>query len=230
MQHYKCYIIRLEENKHSCQVAEDCYQQTIKFGINADFFNAVNGNEADKHYGSLNIKKAGKFKKDHPGVVGCFLSHYYLWKQCVKEDIPFIILEHDGYFIKKLPENIFDTFTEVLKLDRLNPYELSYSNQLDSEIDLDIIVESYINPNPKQKTRLGIDTNYFKGAYSYIIKPAAAKKLIDYISEHGHVPADQQLSSTIVDLKTTIPTLARLHPFYSIGNNIKSASLTRNLR
>jgi glycosyl transferase family 25 len=210
-------------------MAEDCYQQAIKFKINAEFFDAINGNDANKHYTRLSIRKAGKFKKDRPGVAGCFLSHYYLWKQCTEDNIPFIILEHDGYFIKTLPESIFNTFDEVLKLDRLDPYESSYESQIDNETKLDITVNPYINPNPKQKTRLGLDTNYFKGAYSYIIKPVAAKKLITYISEHGHVPADQQLSSNIVDLKTTVPTVARLHPFYAINDNIKTASLTRNL-
>jgi glycosyl transferase family 25 len=211
-------------------MAEDCYWQANKFNIDAEFFNAVNGNEADKHYSSLNIKKAGKFKKDRPGVAGCFFSHYYLWKQCIEEDIPFIILEHDGYFIRNLPKNIFNTFDEVLKLDRLDPYESSYNSQLDNETNLDITVEPYINTSPKQKTRVGLDTNYFKGAYSYIIKPVAAKKLIDYISEHGHVPADQQINNAIINLETVVPTIARLHPFYSIGDNIKKESLTRNLK
>ena len=50
-----------------------------------------------------------------------------------------------------------------------------------------------------------------------------------YININGHRPADQQINATIVKLQTTVPTVARLHPYYAIGNNIDTASLTRNL-
>lgn len=229
MQPFKCLIIRLEDNLHSCQMASECKEQAFKFGIEADYFNAINGKFADDHYSKLNIKKAGKFKKDRPGVLGCFLSHYYLWSQCYNDNVPYMILEHDGYIIKKIPENILEMFNDVLKLDRLDPYSANYNTEIDNETHKEITVQDYINPSPKYKTRIGINTNYFKGAYSYIIKPHAAKKLIDYISLHGHVPADQQINSQIINLETTVPTVARLHPLYSIDDNIKKLSLTSNL-
>jgi GR25 family glycosyltransferase involved in LPS biosynthesis len=229
MQAFKSQIIRLEENEHSCEMAQECYDQALKFGIQANFFKAIHGADADQHYKKLNINKAGKFKKDRPGVLGCFLSHYYLWKQCVEDSIPYLILEHDGYIIKEIPNNILDLFDDVLKLDRLDPYSSSYGKELENEINLNLSIKDYVNSSPKYKTRIGLNTNYFKGAYSYIIKPHAAKKLIDYIQVHGHVPADQQINSTIVDLKTSVPTLVRLHPFYAIGDNINSTSLTKNL-
>jgi len=211
-------------------MAKECKIQAAKFGIDAKYFKAIYGLDADAHYQKLGITKAGKFKKDRPGVLGCFLSHYYLWKKCVKSNVAFLILEHDGYIIKQLPDKVLTMFDDVLKLDRLDPYSSSYSQSIDDELNLEFRVEDYTNPSPKIKTRIGIGTNYFKGAYSYIIKPYAAKKLIDYIEENGHVPADQQISNTIVDLKTTVPTVARLHPFYAIGTNINSVSLTKNLK
>lgn len=229
MQPFKCFIIRLEENDHSCKMAQDCYDQAIKFGIEPTFFKAINGYLANQHYSKLNINKAGKFKKDKLGVLGCFLSHYYLWKKCVEDNIPYLILEHDGYIIKKLPSNVLDLFEDILKLDRLDPYSSSYNKSIDEEFSLNLTIKEYINPSPKYKTRLGLGTNYFKGAYSYIIKPHAANKLIDHILVNGHVPADQQINSLILKLETTIPTVARLHPYYAIDNNINSASLTRHL-
>lgn len=229
MPQYKCLIIRLEDNAHSCQMAKDCQEQAALNGITAEFFPAINGNDADFHYAELGIRKAGKFKKNRAGVMGSFLSHYYIWNQCVTEDIPFIVLEHDGYFIKSLPNNIFEEFDEVLKLDNLDPYRSNYNSQIAEKTDSPMEIKPYIHPTPRVKTRIGFNTNYLKGAYSYIIKPVAAKKLIDFINVNGHVPADQQLNSTIVDLKVITPTVVRLHPFYSIDDNIKTASLTQNL-
>ena len=228
MQAFKSFIIRLDENEHSCKMAEDCILQAKKFNIDVEYFKAINGKDAEEHYLKLGIKKAGKFKKGRLGVLGCFFSHFYLWKQCSEENIPYLILEHDGYILREIPNNITDQFTDVLKLDRIDPYKSDYSDLINEEKNLPLKIEKYTNPSPKYKTRIGLGTNYFKGAYCYMIKPNAAKKLIDYIYSNGHVPADQQLNESIVTLETTIPSLARLHPFYEEGDNLKTASLTSN--
>lgn len=67
---------------------------------------------------------------------------------------------------------------------------------------------------------------YSVGAYAYIIKPHAAKKLIEWINQNGFLPADQQLGSYAITLHECKPSLARLHAFYSESNNIKSMSTT----
>ena len=93
-----------------------------------------------------------------------------------------------------------------------------------------IRVEKYKHISSKDITKIGTG-NYFKGAYSYILKPQGAEKLINFVhnSKTGHRPADQQIGDAVLNTWVTVPTVARLHPFYSIGNNIKSASLTQNL-
>jgi glycosyl transferase family 25 len=224
----KTVIIRLEENEHSCQMAQECYDQAVKFNLQPEFFKAVNGHNADYHYEHTGIVKAGKFKKNRLGVAGCFFSHYYIWEKCIKLNEPIIVLEHDGYFIRPLPDNILDQFTDVLKLDKLDPYSSKYNSLIETGQNTIITVEDYKNPAPKDLSKHGI-SNYFKGAYSYIIKPSGARKLIHNIKNYGHRPADQQINDTILNLKTTVPTVARLHPFYAIGSNIGTASLTRNL-
>lgn len=223
----KSFIIRLEENEHSCQMAEECLLQAVKHGLRPEYFKAIHGSNAEYHYNQTGIKKQGKFKKDRPGVIGCFFSHYYLWQKCIDLDEPIVILEHDGYLIRNIDDSLLDQFDDVLKLDRLDPYSSTYNADLDKEKDLDISVSLYTN-NPVKVAKHGL-SDYFKGAYSYIIKPHAAKKLVNFISVNGHRPADQQLNARIVNLKTTIPTVARLHPYYAVGNNINTASLTRNL-
>ena len=223
----KSFIIRLEENEHSSQMAEECLLQAVKHGLRPSYYKAINGNDFQHHYNTTKIKKQGKFKKGRLGVIGCFFSHYYLWQTCVQLNEPIIILEHDGYLIRPIDDAILNQFDDVLKLDRLDPYSKNYEFDLEDEKHLDITVEPYTN-DPTKVLKQGLK-DYFKGAYSYIIKPHAAIKLIRYIQVNGHRPADQQINATIVKLQTTVPTVARLHPYYAIGNNIDTASLTRNL-
>lgn len=228
----KAYIIRLSTNLHSCQMAHECKIQAEKFGIDVEYFEAINGIDADIHYEKTGVPKPKKsFKKGRAGVLGCFFSHYYLWKKCEETNESFIILEHDGYVIKPIPDTVLDEFTDVLKLDRLDPYSKNYNELIDAESLLPVSIQKYINTSPKNIEKIGTG-NYFKGAYSYILKPSGAKKLLKFIHENknekGHRPADQQIGDLVLNTWTTVPTLVRLHPFYSIEDNIKTASLTGN--
>lgn len=221
----KFKIIRLKDNIISEKYALECIEQAKKFDISVEFFNAVNGLEYPSHLETLKINPRYKFKKGRAGVFGCFLSHYYLWNECVENNTPYVILEHDGYFIRPLPENILDTFADVLKLDNLDPYSKFYNSMIVYEQELDVTIKKYHNNKAKflEKNQTG---NYMRGAYGYIIKPHAAKKLIDWIRENGFVPADQQIGDAIVDIQVTSPTIVRLHPGYH--NKIGELSLTGN--
>lgn len=220
----KFFIIRLKNNEISERYAEECVLQAKKFNVKVEYFDAINGIEYQQHLEKLKITPRYKFKKGRAGVFGCFLSHYYLWQQCAKENLPYLILEHDGYFIRPLPEDILETFNDVLKLDNFDPYSKSY-DQLMINTDGPIRVQKYYNDQAKflEKNQTG---NYMRGAYGYIIKPHAAKKLINWIKINGFVPADQQIGDAIVDISVILPTIVRLHPAYH--NRIGELSLTGN--
>lgn len=221
----KSFIITLAGNIVSETHAIDCIKQSESFGINVEYFNAINGNDYPAHLKRLNMSPRYKFKKGRAGVFGCFLSHYYLWNNCVSDDVPYLILEHDGYFIRPLPDNILDQFSDVLKLDGLDPYSKSYNTGLENQKSYPIIYKKYHNPAAKflEKNQTG---NYMRGAYGYIIKPHAAKKVIDWIAINGFVPADQQLGDALVDIQVIVPSIVRLHPAYH--NRIRELSLTGN--
>lgn len=221
----KTFLIRLKNNPISEKPAADCVAQAAKFGIDVEYFDAVNGLEYLSHLAKLNIHPKYKFKKGRAGTYGCFLSHYYLWQQCVDENTAYCILEHDGYFVNPLPDNILDKFTDVLKLDNLNPFTKSYETELAQTQSQPMSIEKYFNPKAKflHKNMTG---NYLLGAYGYLIKPHAAKKLVDWIAVNGFVPADNQIGDALVDIRVTVPTVVRLHPAYF--QNIKALSLTGN--
>jgi GR25 family glycosyltransferase involved in LPS biosynthesis len=226
----KTFIIRLKDNEHSCEVAKDCYDQAKMFDLDVEYFDAINGHDAEKHYAATGIKKAKKFKKNRAGVMGCFFSHYYLWQHCIEIDEPIVILEHDGYFLDYLPDNILDTFTDVLKLDNCDPFQSHYGKDIEASKNKVLSVIKYYNLEAKSTITKSFPGtgNYFKGAYSYMLKPSGARKLINFIKEHGHLPADQQIGDAVLDTRVTTKTLARLHPLYSVGTNIKKLSLTSN--
>lgn len=221
----KAFIIRLKNNSISEKYAAECIEQSKKFNINVEYFDAINGLEYQQHLTQLNIYPRYRFKKGRAGVFGCFLSHYYLWKKCSEDNTSFIILEHDGYFIRPLPDNILDQFTDVLKLDGLDPYKKNYQSLIEEEKNKSLIIEKYHNLTAKnlEKNQTG---NYMKGAYSYIIKPHAAKRIVNWIADNGFVPADQQIGNALVDIQVTRPTVARLHPAYF--ERISELSLTGN--
>jgi GR25 family glycosyltransferase involved in LPS biosynthesis len=221
----KAYIIRLKNNSISEKYAAECVNQAATFGIEVNYFDAINGLEYQSHLDKLNIHPKYKFKKGRAGVYGCFLSHYYLWEQCAKKNVPFCILEHDGYFIRPLPENILGKFEDVLKLDNLDPFSKLYNDTLIEQQSSDISIMKYHNPTAKflHKNETG---NYMRGAYGYIIKPHAAARMLHWINKNGFVPADNQLGDAIVDIQVTTPTIVRLHPAYF--QNISALSLTGN--
>jgi GR25 family glycosyltransferase involved in LPS biosynthesis len=221
----KAKIITLQTNQLSKTLAQECVERAGQFGISVEIFDAVNGLDYQQHLQRLGIHPLKKFKKNRPGVYGCFLSHYYLWQQCAAANEPYMILEHDGFLLRPLPVDILDQFDDVLKLESENPYSKGYERRLAATHD-DSLYYSKIKPCGDQNNGAGW---YSIGAYAYIIKPPGAKKLIDWIQQHGFLPADQQLGSDIVSIYECRPSLARLHEFYSKDGNIKSMSTTMNL-
>jgi len=228
----KSYIIRLKNNAISEKYADLCVAQARKFDIDVEYFNGINGLEYPQHLAQLGIKPRYKFKKGRAGVFGCFLSHYYLWLKCAAGNQPFLILEHDGFFIKPLPNNILDTFSDVLRLDNLDPFSKQYNSLLQDQQHQLLTVSKYHNaqaktadPGSKFVEKIGTG-NYMRGNYGYIIKPGAAEKLIRWIQQNGFVPADQQIGDAVVDIQVAVPSLVRLHPDYY--NRIGELSLTGN--
>ena len=222
-------IIVLKNNTLSEQVAKDCIEQAAKFGISAEVFDAINGFDSARHIAALDIKPFGKFKKGRVGIVGCFLSHYYLWLDCIKDNVPYLILEHDGYFVKPLPENILDLFDDLVKLDSGNPYSDSYESWLTTHHNDAVstwTIGDHEGGGGNHETGAGWNT---RGAYAYIIKPHAAEKIVAWVKQHGFLPTDHLLGTKVITITHYLPTIARLHPFYAIDGNIKKMSTTMNL-
>lgn len=220
----KSFIIRLKNNDLSNTLAIECVNQAKNFNLNVDFFDALTPEEADEIIsvdGLFQYPK--KLKHNTGGVKGCFASHYVLWKMCSKQTESFLILEHDAFMIRKLPDYIEKDTIDVCKLDSANPFDDNYNEQVlkhngDNLIDYDLSWGF-----KKKSAPYG---GYFRGAWAYIIKPHSAEKIIKEIQKNGWVPADKQLGENILKLQCSESTIFRIHSKYN-SNNIKDLSLTR---
>lgn len=115
--------------------------------------------------------------------MACFMSHYRLWELCVQHDEPYMILEHDALFTRKLElKPIQDSKYSVISLN--DPRGATRRSQAYHEA----ISQNVISPVP------WIDNHDvpqgLPGNSAYFIKPKGAIKLIKLVKEFGAWPND----------------------------------------
>jgi len=213
----KNFIITLRNNQLSETIADECIEQARKFNLFFEKFDAVNGFHADDSKKRLNVAPSRKMR---PGALGCALSHITLWKSCLEDNEAYFILEHDGFVIENIPLDILEKFNDILKLDICNPYSECYEQELDNSQTRSLEILNI----PEDSNMISNAGQYSRGTYGYIIKPHAAKKLLDWIDIHGFLRSDHQLGNGICEIAITNKSLIRLHPYY-LGK-VKSLSLT----
>lgn len=212
----KSFIITLEGNKLSEKLSSECIVQAKTFGIDVVPYKAILGKDKKYHMDLNNFKVNTNTKKVmKEGHFGCFFSHYYLWEKCHILNEPLIILEHDGYFIRPLPDDVLNQFEDVLKLDYLDPYNKDYDKTISNNIDNSI---EYIRDIKNITTQRAWGW-YTWGAWAYILKPSGARKLIEFCKQEGICTTDNLLADGILNVVLSKPTIARLHPFFN-GTNI----------
>lgn len=219
----KGFIIILQESEYSYNIGQDSITSARKFGIDLEVHHGVNGFDSRKLFDRYGIKRfLTRTIIDYPGHQGCFLSHFQLWKKCLDINEPILILEHDGVFIRELPGDVLNHFTDVLFLDSFSPYDSDYEVNVENSLCRPI---KYHRPKGQIWHAVG---EHLSGAYGYIIKPQAADKLINFAIDVGAAPTDIHMGRNIVDLVSTTETVVRLHNSYN-DKNIKEKSSTENL-
>jgi GR25 family glycosyltransferase involved in LPS biosynthesis len=221
----KSYIITLKGHELSERVSKECVAQAAKFNIDVTVFDAIWGKDYLEHMASTGLK-LGRVKKYKMtlGHYGNFFSHFYLWQKCIELNEPLIILEHDGFFIRELPNDILDKFSDLLKLDCENPFLGSYPETILKGLESPIEYKHSIQGIHKKKK----SGWYTWGAYGYIIKPVGAKKLIAWVKKHGFTAADNQLGDDVLNISICSPSIVRLHPLYE-GKGIMNFSTTSEM-
>ncbi len=119
------YIISLKESKRRLDTEKLVLESNEKFKGRCVFqiFDAISPKHQDfekllkELYDAPSLLKSDWFHSDYcykellPQEFGCYLSHYFLWKECVKLNQPVIILEDDV----TLESNFIQALEDCLK-------------------------------------------------------------------------------------------------------------------
>ncbi|GAA9393541.1 hypothetical protein HpHA274_07790 [Helicobacter pylori] len=119
------YIISLKESQRRLDTEKLVLESNEKFKGRCFFqiFNAISPKHQDfekfvqELYDAQNMLKSDWFHSDYcyqellPQEFGCYLSHYLLWKECVKTNQPVVILEDDV----ALESNFMQALEDCLK-------------------------------------------------------------------------------------------------------------------
>lgn len=132
----------------------------------------------------LGLKKKAYETKMPLARVACFLSHYNLWKKCVKNDEPLMILEHDAVFIQQYPENAIPQRGIVSINDPRGATRNSavFHSKLQN-------AKGPVVPCPYIDTDMMVPQG-LPGNSAYIITPLFAQKVITFVDVHGAWPND----------------------------------------
>jgi len=185
------------------------------FGLNAHMHPGVKITKTFmEEFSKYNITKIASKEGEHAGHQGCFLAHYQLWNKCLELNEPIVICEHDGVFIRKLPENVLRKFTDILRLEAFEHWLPEYVEKTESSLNNNVGVK-------KLKTRF---KTYYVGYYGYAIKPSGARKLINQAQTTGIRSVDSFVDNRIVDIKSVTSSIVTLDKTYH--GRVKELSTT----
>ena len=219
----KAFVITIPDHKVSQHAADVCIESSKVVGNSFEIqkFDAVIPRQVNKmmrdyrlewNYpweGSVFDFKTGLKKSAYPTVnkqarIACSLSHYTLWKNCYNDAEPYLILEHDAKFIKKLDINIIDT-DKFFIIGINNPLFATRKANLFKQI---------IDENTKELQLVPtIDSlevpQGLAGNSAYIIKPKGARQMLRLVEDHGLWPNDA------IMCKQLIPAIGVTKTFYT---------------
>ena len=164
------YVITIEQNPRSVQVARRCIKSGARNGMLIQMFPAVTPHNTDIYEMAktegINIDG---FKEQYSRLDNCvaaFLSHYSLWKQAVERSETTTIFEHDAVVVNNI------------------------DSQLTPHVAVNLGAPSYGKFNTPS---LGVgpltSKPYFPGAHAYRISPKGAEQLI-YEAKRNAKPTD----------------------------------------
>ena len=163
------------------QLSDVDLQQYIK----PELFDSFIKNHWWKIFERHPIDPADHGKMSRPGVIGCFYSHYELWKKCVDLDEPIMIFEDDVKFYRAYQPVEFE---EILILSLGKSSFLSEPQK------------TYLE-NPTEIPQAILWKNFsMPGASGYAIKPQIARRLVKHWKPYWY-PADNAINQSLCTIQ-----------------------------
>lgn len=201
----KSFHITLKDHRLGQELGKKNVAIAKEFGLDANLFEAIPGNDCLHLFKQHKVRPMQTNKIGH---LGCFMSHFLLWKKCIALNETIAILEHDGVFLRSLPDNIENNFTDICRLDPCIFWKDSYEADLEKCINEPI---EYFKPETVYKEK-GFG-NFYIGQYGYLIKPGAAEKLVVRAKKIGAHAVDMFICTDAVDIVSVTSTIVRLDPY-----------------
>lgn len=193
----KAFVITLSKIPESLATAQQALSKLQEYGLDARLWEGTYGHEVEKIFAQegrtlhpisfkgVPVDETYRALCSRLGVMGCFYSHYTLWKHCVELDEPILIFEDDvllqrGYFpVEWRDVLLLATGKTVHTLD-------FYKEKLENPTGVPLAV------TPKGKV--------MPGAVGYGLTPRGARKLTQYYAT-TYLPADNAMNTMVVKLQ-----------------------------
>ena len=219
----KAYVITLFNDKYSVESATKTLETARKMNpdLDIEMVRAVTPKDIGDYaytypvegetssYEGMSL--VGYKAKDVNKKIACSLSHLHLWKLCVKNNTPIMILEHDAIFhrkftLNKIEKNIEDGDVVMINDPRgaTRRGQIYHNNIVKWSYGLRV-VEGVNTPDENNPDGLA-------GNSAYIITPKAAKKAIELQESIGIWPNDALLCKQLFPrkLKSYYPYITKV--------------------
>lgn len=224
----KTFVVYLSGNDFSVQMTTETVQALQQFNIDYELFDGVVGRAGVKVLESFGVRPSASVKKDQwtDGTIGCLASHYLLWDKCAKQDEPFLILEQDGVLVRD-PREILPLVEKACHLDAYLPFESGHDEHYKT---YDANIEKYepgVKKHPRNNFYIGneVTGESFRGTYGYILTPAGAREVLNFIKKYGAFPSDKCLCVKATYIQRANSTYVRLNKFFKTLKIQKDYSL-----
>lgn len=230
----KAFVIAIYGNKYSTKRAGECMVSGKKHGVEVLRWHAINKEIAEDTmkkeglewtWANMNTRKMICPKTglqqfpyaaaDLRAIIGCSMSHYLLWKHCVRINEAILILEHDAVFINDFPENI--EFNGICQINDPNGATRKggwWSQQMKQRGSIGVHDKTWVTTEAERLIPDGL-----AGNSAYMIKPWAAQELINKFKEVGVWPNDATMCNQM------FPYLEEYYPFITRVNQTQSTTV-----
>jgi len=188
----KSFIINLSTVESSRNSALESLRELRKIGLDPELFEGSYGPNIEKIFEKENRKihpvpkvSLDRRKVSGTGAKGVFHSHYRLWTLCAEIDEPIIVFEDDVVIYRPLKQINFD---EVLIIS------------INYDWDMSLRWKDYLEKSNDLSEAQPYTERFIPGTSGYIIKPVAAKKLIDTY-KNSYIISDVAMNSEVVKLQ-----------------------------
>lgn len=211
---FKSFIIHLSKIESSLTSAKQVKLELANIGIDAELFEGTYGSDAVSIFENENrtvhpisfkglpVDERYVNKMSKPGVMGCFYSHYRLWKKCIELNETICVFEDDIKIHRPLiPVKFDDVLILTLGARKSERYE------------------SYLLAPSGEPKAVDYFNSSMPGTTGYMITPAGASKLVTAYKS-TFLASDNAMNKMVVDLK--------VHNHLIGTANLDKHSLTRS--